>query len=35
MKFHLTFLVLDVLLAIAYPILYAIQWAHRFFRIKR
>jgi hypothetical protein len=33
MKYNLTFLVVDVLLAIAYPILFIIQRVRRFFRV--
>ena len=33
MKYNLTFLVMDVLLAIAYPILFIIQRVRRFFRV--
>jgi len=32
MKLNLSFLLVDVLLAIAYPILYVIQRVRRFFR---
>jgi hypothetical protein len=32
MKYNLTFLVVDVLLAIAYPILFIIQRVRRFFK---
>jgi hypothetical protein len=35
MKLNLTFLLLDVLLAIAYPILYVVQSLRRFFEFKR
>jgi len=35
MRFTLIFLLLDVLLAIAYPILYVIQRLRRFFGIKK
>jgi hypothetical protein len=35
MKLNLTFILLDVLLAIAYPILYVIQRLRRFFKIGR
>ena len=35
MKLNLTFILLDVLLAIAYPILYVIQRLRRFFRFGR
>ncbi len=35
MKFNLIFVLLDVLLAIAYPVLYVIQRLRRFFGFKR
>jgi len=35
MKFNLIFVLLDVLLAIAYPIMYVIQRLRRFFGIKK
>ncbi len=35
MRFTLIFLLLDVLLAIAYPILYVIQRLRRFFGFKK
>jgi hypothetical protein len=33
MKYNLTFLMVDVLLAIAYPILFILQRVRRFFRV--
>jgi hypothetical protein len=35
MKHNLTFLVVDVLLAVAYPILFVIQGVRRFLRVRR
>jgi len=35
MRFNLTFVLLDVLLAVAYPILYVVQCVRRFFRVRR
>ena len=35
MKYNLTFLVVDVFLAVAYPVLFVIQSMRRFLRVRR